>query len=213
MRTQTKKRRKSRNFGYYVQEGLRGLLSHAFMSIAAIIIIAACLLITGSFSLVALNIQYNLEGLMAENEFLAYVDDTLTEEQARALQSQIESVPNVANVTFISAEEAKNSYLEDLGADDDLYSSLPSSVLRHRYSISVDDLNLLPETIQGVMNISGIAGLFRRPGRGQRLYQRAQRGYSGHHRYGGGAAGDLAVHHLQCHQAGNPVPPRRRSPL
>ena len=108
MRTQTKKRRKSRNFGYYVQEGLRGLLSHAFMSIAAIIIIAACLLITGSFSLVALNIQYNLEGLMAENEFLAYVDDTLTEEQARALQSQIESVPNVANVTFISAEEAKN---------------------------------------------------------------------------------------------------------
>ena len=157
MRTQTKKRRKSRNFGYYVQEGLRGLLSHAFMSIAAIIIIAACLLITGSFSLVALNIQYNLEGLMAENEFLAYVDDTLTEEQARALQSQIESVPNVANVTFISAEEAKNSYLEDLGADDDLYSSLPSSVLRHRYSISVDDLNLLPETIQGVMNISGIA--------------------------------------------------------
>ena len=157
MRTQTKKRRKSRNFGYYVQEGLRGLLSHAFMSIAAIIIIAACLLITGSFSLVALNIQYNLEGLMAENEFLAYVDDTLTEEQARALQSQIESVPNVANVTFISAEEAKNSYLEDLGADDDLYSSLPSSVLRHRYSISVDDLNLLSETIQGVMNISGIA--------------------------------------------------------
>lgn len=157
MRTQTKKRRKSRNFGYYVQEGLRGLLSHAFMSIAAIIIIAACLLITGSFSLVALNIQYNLEGLMAENEFLAYVDDTLTEEQARALQSQIESVPNVANVTFISAEEAKNSYLEDLGADDDLYSSLPSSVLRHRYSISVDDLNLLSETIQGVMSISGIA--------------------------------------------------------
>lgn len=159
MRTQTKtkKRRKSRNFGYYVREGFGGIFSHGFMSIAAITIIAACLLITGSFSLVAVNIEYNLSKLMSENEFLAYVDDSLSEDQARALQSQIEAVDNVATVTFISRDEAMNDYLQELGADNDLYSSLPSTVLRHRFSISVVDISLLSDTIQKVMTIDGIA--------------------------------------------------------
>lgn len=158
MRTQTKikKRRKSHNFGYYVREGFSGIFSHGFMSIAAITIIAACLLITGSFSLVAVNIEYNLSKLMAENEFLAYVDDSLSEDQARALQSQIEAVDNVATVTFISRDEAMNDYLQELGADDDLYSSLPSSVLRHRFSISVVDISQLSDTIQKVVAIDGI---------------------------------------------------------
>ena len=156
MKTQ-KKRRKSRNFGYYVREGFGGIFSHGFMSVAAITIIAACLLITGSFSLVAANIQYNLSKLMEENEFLAYVDDSLSEDQARALQSQIEAVDNVATVTFISRDEAKDSYLNDMSAEDDLYSSLPSSVFRHRYSISVVDISLLSETIDKVVAIDGIA--------------------------------------------------------
>ena len=156
MKTQ-KKRRKSRNFGYYVREGFGGIFSHGFMSVAAITIIAACLLITGSFSLVAANIQYNLSKLMEENEFLAYVDESLSEEQARALEDQIKSVDNVAEVQFISRDEAKDSYLTDMSAEDDLYSSLPSSVFRHRFSISVVDISLLSETIDKVVAIDGIA--------------------------------------------------------
>ena len=123
--TPRRRKHKSNNFRYYVSEGFKGLFSHGFMSAAAIIIIAACLLITGSFSLVAVNIEYNLSKLMEENEFLAYVQDDYTEEQAQALQSRIESIDNVATVTFISRQEAKDTYLADIGADNALYSSLP----------------------------------------------------------------------------------------
>ena len=63
--------------------------------------------------------------------------DSYLRGSARALQSQIEAVDNVATVTFISRDEARASYLQDMGAEDDLYSSLPSSVFRHRFSISV----------------------------------------------------------------------------
>jgi cell division transport system permease protein len=158
MNTQkTKKRRKSNNLGYYVREGFRGIFSHGFMSAAAITIIAACLLITGSFSLVALNIEYNLSQLMAENEFLAYVDESLTEEEARAIQPELEALDNVASVTFISRSEAKENYLAGINADDDLYASLPDSVLRHRYSISVTDIAQLSSTIQAVCAVDGIA--------------------------------------------------------
>lgn len=153
------KRRKSHNFGYYVHEGFRGIFSHGFMSAAAIIIIAACLLITGSFSLIAMNIEYNLDQLMSENEFLAYVDESLSEEDARALQAQVEGIPNVAEVTFISRTEAKSNYLSGINADDELYANLPDSVLRHRFSVRVDDIGLLSDTIAQVRNISGIADI------------------------------------------------------
>ena len=151
------KRRKRRNIGYYAREGLKGIASHGFMSFAAITIIAACLLITGSFSLVAVNIDHTLSQLMAENEFLAYVDDSLSDEEAMALQGQLESLDNVANVKFISRQEAKENYLSSIDADDDLYSSLPSTVLRHRYSIRVNDISKLSDTLAAVRAVNGIA--------------------------------------------------------
>ena len=151
------KRRKSRNFGYYIREGFKGIASHGFMSFAAITIMAACLLITGSFSLVALNIDHVLEQLMSENEFLAYVDETLSDEEAAAIQSELEVLDNVAEVQFITRQEAKDNYLAGINADDDLYSSLPSTVLRHRYSIRVDDISILAETLEQVEGVSGIA--------------------------------------------------------
>ena len=61
----TKRRRKGRNFGYYVAEGIKGLFRHGFMSFAAITIMAACLLITGSVSLVAVNIDYSISSRLS----------------------------------------------------------------------------------------------------------------------------------------------------
>ena len=56
--------KKSRNqsnrkagFSYYVREGLSSVFVHGFTSLAAMLVIAACLMITGIFSLVAYNID------------------------------------------------------------------------------------------------------------------------------------------------------------
>ena len=56
---------------YYATEGARSILTHGFMSFASICMIVACLLIMGSFSLVALNLNNMLSDLEQENEFLA----------------------------------------------------------------------------------------------------------------------------------------------
>ena len=100
------------NAGYYFSEGFHSIFTHGFMSFAAVCMIVACLLIMGSFSLLAVNLNHMLGDLEKENEFLAYVDDSYSEEEARALQSQIEAVPNVSQVTFVSKEEALNQFLE-----------------------------------------------------------------------------------------------------
>lgn len=144
------------NFTYFLVEGWHGIRSHAFMSFAAIGIITACLLIMGSFSLVAVNMSYNLGMLVEENQFLAYVDDSLTDEEARALQGQVEAVPNVASATFITREQAMADFLADK-EDNHLFQELPASVLRHRYAIHVDDIEQMAATVEAVKQVPGIA--------------------------------------------------------
>ncbi len=147
---------KRSNFTYFISEGWHGIRSHAFMSFAAIGIITACLLIMGSFSLVAVNLEYNLGKLVEENQFLAYVDETLTDDEAKALQAKIEAVPNVSSATFISRTEAMESFLKDK-EDNDLYQDLPDTVLRHRYTIHVVDIEQMASTVEAVGKVSGIA--------------------------------------------------------
>ena len=144
------------DLGYYCREGVHSIFTHGFMSFAAVCMIVACLLIMGSFSLVAVNLDNMLGDLEAENEFLAYIDETYTEDQAKALQSQIEAIPNVAEVTFVSRDEA----LDDFRAgreENPLLSDLDGSVLRDRYRIHVDDIEQLEQTVKQVEQVEGIA--------------------------------------------------------
>ena len=104
------------NFGYFFREGSRNMFSHGFMSFAAIGITVACLLIMGTFSLVAYNADYNLKNLQKENAILAFIDESLSDEDARALQSKVEAVSNVGDVTFVSREEARDSYVAQYSA-------------------------------------------------------------------------------------------------
>ena len=60
----------SHNLGYYFSEGFRSIFTHGLMSFAAVFMIVACLIIMGSFSLVALNLERELGQLEEDNQFL-----------------------------------------------------------------------------------------------------------------------------------------------
>ena len=141
---------------YYFSEGFHSIFTHGFMSFAAVCMIVACLLIMGSFSLVAVNLNHMLGDLEAQNEFLAYVDETYTEEEARALQPEIEAIPNVSEVTFVTRAEAMDDFRAGR-EDNPLLSSLPDEVLRDRFRIHVYDIEQLKATSDAVEQIGGIA--------------------------------------------------------
>ncbi len=146
------------NMGYHVKEGFRSIFTHGLMSFAAVCMIVACLIIMGSFSLVAINLDNTLGDLEAENEFTAYVDEGLNETQARALQSRLEAIPNVDSATFVTAQQAledyKQRYVDSEYAE--LF-ELPDEVLRHRFRIHVEDIEALAQTVAAVEQVAGIA--------------------------------------------------------
>ncbi len=103
----------------------------------------------------AYNANENLADLQQENAIVAFVDETLEESEARALQTQIESTENVADCTFVSRTEARDAYVEKYD-DGGVYGDLDATVFRHRFVIHVTDPNRIMETKTAVDNIPGI---------------------------------------------------------
>lgn len=144
------------DIGYFAHEGLSNMFSHGFMSFAAVGITVACLLIMGTFTLVAVNANELLRDLEQENEILAYVDDSYTEAQAKALQKKLEAVPNVASATYISKAQAMEDFVAQY-PDEDMFQDLDPEILRDRYAIKITDLEQIRQTKEAVQSIPGIA--------------------------------------------------------
>ena len=143
------------NLFYFAREGASNMFTHGFMSFAAIGVTVACLLIMGTFTLVAVNANAMLEDMEQKNQVLAFVDESLTEEEARALADDLEAVDNVRGVTFISREEAMENF-QSKYPDEELYQDLTPEIFRHRYAIDLVDIGKMSETKTALEQVPGI---------------------------------------------------------
>ncbi len=141
--------------GYLIREGFRSITTHGFMSFASVTIIMACLIIMGSVSLLTLNIDAMIKNLEDQNEVVAFVDESYTEEQAKALEPQIASIINVSSVQFVSRSDAMTNFMDNYSKD--LMVGIDETVFRHRYVVQLDDIALMAQTKAGLEATDGIA--------------------------------------------------------
>ncbi len=148
-----------RSFFYYWKEGLRNIFTHGFMSIAATLIIFACLLLTGTITLLAHNIDKSIENLQQSNEIVVFIDDALTTREAKALQSNFERIDNIATMTFESRDEALENYRLELGEDAGLLDSFNSdnNPLRNSFVFTLKDAGQAEQTIARIESVQGVA--------------------------------------------------------
>ncbi|MBQ1728739.1 MAG: permease-like cell division protein FtsX [Oscillospiraceae bacterium] len=147
---------KHNRLGYYIKEGIVSVFNHGFMSFASICIIVACLLIMGTFTLLSLNIDNMIDAMESENQILAYVDESLSEDEARALESVIERIPNVADAQFISREEAMETFVNS-HENSTIFEGVDATVFRHRFVINLDDISKMADTQARLLTTAGIA--------------------------------------------------------
>ena len=83
------------NLGYLLKEGFKGIFVHGFMSFAAVCVTVASLLIVGSFSILAYNLDIMVEELNQTSEILVYVDSDLSDADARSIGTKINLLDNV----------------------------------------------------------------------------------------------------------------------
>jgi len=148
-----------RRLGYYLKEGFRNIFTHGFMSIGAILIMVACLLLTGTVTLVAYNIDKSIDILQQSNEIVVFIDESLTTREAKALGSIFEKIDNIATIQFESRDEALEDYRLELGDDAAILDSFNSSnnPLRNSFVFTLKDPTQAEQTIKRLEAVEGVA--------------------------------------------------------
>ena len=146
------------NLGYLIKEGIRGIFLHGFMSFAAVCVTVACLLIVGSFSVLMYNVNIMVEDLNKTNEILVYVDENLSDAEARSIGTKINQVNNVYKAVFKSREQALAEFIADHQGDP-AFGGLIASDLRHRFVVVLEDNELMEETVAQLEKISGVVNI------------------------------------------------------
>ena len=147
---------KINNLGYLIKEGFHGIFLHGFMSFAAICVTIACLLIVGSFSILAYNLDVMVDNLNKTSEIMVYVDSSLSDAEARSIGTIINQLDNVQKSVFVSREEALDNFISDHD-NNAAFNGVQSQDLRHRYVVTLEDNALMEQTDNLLKNIPGVA--------------------------------------------------------
>ena len=147
---------KLNNLGYLLKEGFRGIFLHGFMSFAAVCVTVACLVIVGSFSALAYNLDEMVKELNQTSEILVYIDADLSDAEARSIGTKINLLDNVLQSTFISREEALEDFIADHDGDS-AFSGVQASDLRHRYVVTLEDNTKMEQTDAQLKQLPGVA--------------------------------------------------------
>ena len=147
---------KLNNLGYLLKEGFRGIFLHGFMSFAAVCVTVACLVIVGSFSALAYNLDEMVQELNQTSEILVYIDADLSDAEARSIGTKINLLDNVLQATFVSRQEALQDFVADHDGDS-AFSGVQASDLRHRYVVTLEDNTKMKETDAQLKQLPGVA--------------------------------------------------------
>ena len=142
-------------FFYLIWQGVKNIFTHGFMSFASVAVITACLTIMGALGLITWNINAMIAEMQNQNKIIAYVDENLSEDEARAIGSEFDGMKNIESVEFVTRDQAMESFEADY--DDELFETIDSSTFRHRYVITLKDITQMKDAQTALQKIDGIA--------------------------------------------------------
>jgi cell division transport system permease protein len=154
---------------YFFREGVRGIFLHGFMSFAAVGVIVACLLIMGSFALLAYNLDAMIREIEGTNEILVILDESLSPDEAKQFGTDLaknkDLMENIQEAAFIPRDRVLENFIslydeEDRLAFEGFRSDNP---MRDQYTLLLIDVERMEETVAALEKLSGVAVVNARP--------------------------------------------------
>jgi cell division transport system permease protein len=99
---------------YFLRKALGNIWTNPFLSLVTLSTIAISMLILGLFSLIYLNVQQSLHQMGGELQVTAYLQETISSQQAKVLRSKVADWPEVEEITYISKEQALGRFRSQL---------------------------------------------------------------------------------------------------
>ncbi len=131
------------------------------MTTASVSVLVACMLIIGTAFLFAQNVSAFMAKIEQQNEIVAFIDEKVPEEEYQSLKARIEALDSVAEIRFVTKDQALLDYRAQLGEDGaylDAFSG-EENPLRNSFVITISDLDnfkKVSETVSGMEEIDHV---------------------------------------------------------
>lgn len=147
-----------KNTLYFCREALQSMLRNRILSLATISTVAICILILGMAILATLNASRIITRLESDLEIMAYLSSDLTASQISDVEKELQAIPGVDTVRFVSREEALQYLQETFGEDRyNLQQTLGKNPLPDAYEIKAVDPHQVPAIAEQVEQVAGIS--------------------------------------------------------
>lgn len=151
---------KASAFGYLFKEGARSLWANRWMSLAAIGVLTACLLLVGASTMFSLNVRNMMNYVESQNEIVVFVKENATDEEIKKVETSLRAIENVNgdNIKLVTKAEALEKRKQDFGDDAYLLDEYndENNPLLDSFVVTLKDISLLDESVRKMQTIDGI---------------------------------------------------------
>ena len=143
---------------YLIKEGFKNIWTNRMMSLASVVVLVSCLIITGAASLVSLNVTTLISKISDDDQITVYLDYDLNDLKSIKLGSQLSKISNIESYSFYSRDDAIKQYEEILG---NIYESMQDdgNPFGNAYKVKLADLSEYQSTVEEIKKIEGISSV------------------------------------------------------
>ena len=158
MANKNNKRRSSGglNTNYLTKMGVHNLIANRSMSVSSISVLTACLLLVGISAIILINIQTLVKDFEKQNVVVAFVKDDIEDSAVAKVGTDLQIIPDVIGVEFVSKEEGYAQQLEEFGVEEGLFDGIIENPLPHSYRISVGNLENFSSTLALIEQVDNV---------------------------------------------------------
>lgn len=144
------------NIEFFVVEAFRGVKRSGVMSLVAIGIVTVSLFIFGLFLLFIVNLGNMVSEMGSRLDLVAYVENSITPDEAQALSEKLSRIGGVEKVHYISRDEAWRSFRQDFTQKLDLATIVGENPLPDSFAVKVRTPEMLPKVAEAVAGFSEV---------------------------------------------------------
>jgi cell division transport system permease protein len=135
---------------YSLREALLAFRRAPLLTSLSVLAIALSLFVVGLFGIAAHNIRLAIAEIESRVEVVAYFRDEATSAQIQQAQREIEALPEVLDVRFVSKTEALATAVRDLEEFREIYMELESNPLPASLEIRLREGHRSPQAVEAV---------------------------------------------------------------
>ncbi|MHB0914961.1 MAG: permease-like cell division protein FtsX [Thermoleophilia bacterium] len=135
-------------FKFFFSEAINSLVRNWVMSVAAVVTVLISMLILGVGMIFFFNIEDVISDLKNKLEIEVFIKNTATQDEINDLGAEIQGMPEVDTVYFISKDEALERMRKQLGENADMLDAMSGNPLPASYQIRLKDPQNLKEVAE-----------------------------------------------------------------